>query len=624
MNEAIVSIMTDYLKDKDTDYALMINGAWGSGKTYFINNTLKAEIESVECPKNDNDKKKTYKQIFVSLYGVASIEEINERIFYAINPIFKWVEIASNKIVSALETAAWGGFFKNLVPSNNEEKDKIRSAITNYDDKVFFFDDLERIDKNKIDIQSVLGYINSLTEHKHYKVIVVANDEVLGDDYKLFKEKTIRFSYHHCPKMSDIFDSVCKKYEESNQYKKFLDEQKTFILDIISAGRCKNIRTLIFVTDVYKKIFERTQGEYDSEINQDLLLPFTLISIEAKNGHAKEELKDALQSIGSLSIMDFLPNHEQYENKQCTPKEEYEQELNIKYIRFKSDRLIRFYDELFELIYDGYVSPNNLDTVITNLRNEYKAKIETDEIKLVKQIINYNWTQIPDDEFPIIVEKVKKNVVENKYRVSDLLKIYAAFVQIEAMNIEGFTLSEDETKTFKEAIGVSMKDLSYQSFLHIQLPMWNENDMSKAKYNELRNYALEINEEHKKETDSRKKQDILDMIKNNDNEKFRSFFADFNNRSLFVEIPSKDMITAISSANAEIKQVLGLGLSTFFPENLTNPSKNSLGYLEDINAKLNDYLNKQTERKPSLVNLYRIQNYLNVVISNYKRRLNIQ
>lgn len=45
MNEAIISVIKDYLKRKDTDYALMINGAWGSGKTVFIKNALKSEIE---------------------------------------------------------------------------------------------------------------------------------------------------------------------------------------------------------------------------------------------------------------------------------------------------------------------------------------------------------------------------------------------------------------------------------------------------------------------------------------------------------------------------------------------------------------------------------------------------
>lgn len=624
--EAIISIITDYLKGKETDYALMINGAWGSGKTYFIKNTLKPNIERVECPiQKDNDKKNTYKQIFVSLYGVASIEEIKERVFYAINPFYKWLEIASNKIVSATEVIpALGSGLKNVLSCNNKEKEKIRNAITNYADKVLFFDDLERIDKTKIDIQSILGYINSLTEHNHYKIIVVTNDEVLGDDYKQFKEKTIRFSYHYFPKLSDIFDSICEKYEENNQYKIFLNKQKQFILDIISAGKCNNIRTLIFITDVYKKIFEQINGDYSNEINQDLLLPFTLISIEAKNGHIKEELKDALQSINSLSFMDFLHNHEQNENKQCTPEEEYKQELNTKYDRFKSDRSIQFYDELFELIYDGYVSPNNWESVITNLRNEYKSKIETEEIKLAKQIIN--WTQIPDADFSSVVDKVKSNVSENKYHVSDLLRIYAAFIQIEAMNIEGFTLSDDENDTFKESINVSMKDMPYQNLLHIQLPRWYENDISEAatKYNDLRQYALEINEKHKKETESSKRHSVLYMINNSENEQFRSFFADFNNKSLLVEIPSKDIITAISSANAEIKQFFLWGLSTFFPENLINPSQNDLDYLKGINSELNDFLNKQTARKPSLANLFRIQNYLNVVITKYKSILKIQ
>lgn len=623
MTDVFTAIVTDYLNEKETDYALMINGEWGSGKTFFIKNNLKKKIESVTCPVQKNkDKNVTYKQLYVSLYGVSSIEEINERIFYAINPNLRWIETTASKLLSFVEIIpSVGNTIKNAIP-NDKEREDLRNKIANYNDKVIFFDDLERIDKNKIDIQSVLGYINSLTEHNHYKVVVVANDEVLGDDYKQFKEKTIRFSYHHFPKLSDIFDSICEKYEENNQYKIFLNKQKQFILDIISAGRCNNIRTLIFITDVYKKIFERINGDYSNEINQDLLLPFTLISIEAKNGHIKEELKDALQSINSLSFMDFLHNHEQNENKQCTPEEEYKQELNTKYDRFKSDRSIQFYDELFELIYDGYVSPNNWESVITNLRNEYKSKIETEEIKLAKQIIN--WTQIPDADFSSVVDKVKSNVSENKYHVSDLLRIYAAFIQIEAMNIDGFTLSNDDSRTFKVAIDNSMKDLPYNSLLNMQLPIWDEHNTSETRYNELRQYALDINEKNKEKAKLSEKLDVLDMIRNNDVVKFKNFMSDINNRFVFVEIEPKEIIASIISANAEIKQVLLRGLMGFFPESLSNPPQNDLNYIEKLNTELKNYLSTQTIRKPSLVNLFWIQNYLDQIISLYKIRLNVQ
>lgn len=623
MNDAFISIITDYLKDKDTDYALMINGAWGCGKTYFIKNTLKASIESVECPiQKDNGKKKTYMQIFVSLYGVASVEEIKERIFYAINPTFKWLEIVSNKIVSATEAIpTLGSGFKNVLSCNNKEKEKIRNAIGNYVDKVFFFDDLERIDKNKIDIQSVLGYINSLTEHNHYKVIVVTNDEVLGDDYKQFKEKTIRFSYHHCPEMSDIFDSICERYEEN--YKKFLNKQKAFLMDIISAGNCRNIRTLIFITDVYQKIFEQVGGEYTNEINRSLLLPFTIISIEAKNGHTKEELKDVLLSINTPSFMYFLPNHKQDSNKHSTPKEEYEQEINVRYDRFKSSHPIQFYDILFDLIYDGYASPNDLESIILELKNECRAKIETEEVKLVKQIIN--WTQIPDDEFINVIDKLKSTItLDDKYSVADLLRIYASFVQIEAMNIDGFTLSNDDSRTFKVAIDNSMKDLPYNSLLNMQLPIWDEHNTSETRYNELRQYALDINEKNKEKAKLSEKLDVLDMIRNNDVVKFKNFMSDINNRFVFVEIEPKEIIASIISANAEIKQVLLRGLMGFFPESLSNPPQNDLNYIEKLNTELKNYLSTQTIRKPSLVNLFWIQNYLNQIISLYKIRLNVQ
>ena len=61
MNAAIISVMQDYLKKEKTDYALMINGSWGSGKTVFIKKTLNSEIEKIDCPKQKNNNGKNHK-----------------------------------------------------------------------------------------------------------------------------------------------------------------------------------------------------------------------------------------------------------------------------------------------------------------------------------------------------------------------------------------------------------------------------------------------------------------------------------------------------------------------------------------------------------------------------------
>ena len=76
MSKIIDEIM-DYVKSKNTDYAIMIDGKWGSGKTYFWTKELKPTIESTYF-----DQYNMYSTIYVSLYGLTSVEEINKKVFF--------------------------------------------------------------------------------------------------------------------------------------------------------------------------------------------------------------------------------------------------------------------------------------------------------------------------------------------------------------------------------------------------------------------------------------------------------------------------------------------------------------------------------------------------------------
>ena len=74
MDDLLESVL-DYVRSDYTDYAIMINGEWGSGKTYFWNNQIKRKIESLSL----NGKR--YKTIYMSLYGISNLEEISKKIF---------------------------------------------------------------------------------------------------------------------------------------------------------------------------------------------------------------------------------------------------------------------------------------------------------------------------------------------------------------------------------------------------------------------------------------------------------------------------------------------------------------------------------------------------------------
>lgn len=65
--ETILKEIMYYIDTDFYNYAVMIDGAWGSGKTYFVKHVLLKKIES-------NEKRVLY----VSLYGISNIQELGK------------------------------------------------------------------------------------------------------------------------------------------------------------------------------------------------------------------------------------------------------------------------------------------------------------------------------------------------------------------------------------------------------------------------------------------------------------------------------------------------------------------------------------------------------------------
>lgn len=72
-NQHIVSYLNDYLdKDNKNTEAVLLTGSWGTGKTHFIKDYLKEK-----------------EHLYISLYGLTSIKDIQNEIFIATHPAFK-------------------------------------------------------------------------------------------------------------------------------------------------------------------------------------------------------------------------------------------------------------------------------------------------------------------------------------------------------------------------------------------------------------------------------------------------------------------------------------------------------------------------------------------------------
>ena len=227
--EEIIEIIKTYYSDVNSQYAILLNGEWGCGKTYFVKNKILAEI-------NDS--------VYVSLYGLSNTSDISKKILYSIMnknmKINKKIK-KGGKILGAgyrSFSSAISSIFKIPLPdAKSIDATELMSNFIDVSKKLIIFDDLERVN---IPINEVLGFINDYVEHKNVKCIIVANENEIeklniDNNYELkiiscldnnieYGEKKKVNSWQSDdivtkPKIEDIKKRVNKTYNTENKYK---------------------------------------------------------------------------------------------------------------------------------------------------------------------------------------------------------------------------------------------------------------------------------------------------------------------------------------------------------------------------------------------------------------------
>ena len=80
INDTILNQVMSYI-DTDSDYAILISGEWGIGKTYFLKDKIIPEISKTRSP----NTKQLYRPIYFSLSGLNNLNNLKELMFSRIN-----------------------------------------------------------------------------------------------------------------------------------------------------------------------------------------------------------------------------------------------------------------------------------------------------------------------------------------------------------------------------------------------------------------------------------------------------------------------------------------------------------------------------------------------------------
>lgn len=451
-DDDVIKNVLAYVKDERYRQAVLIDGEWGAGKTFFVKEKLLMKM------KEELSEKRIY---YISLYGVSSSEQIMDEIYSSMveQIINKNLGEKTGQIIEKGITFTSKLITAGMKYFNVDTKDLPQlSDIKELKDAIIIFDDLERCE---LDINQTLGIINNLVEHNDVKVILVANQNEIGkinfsrglshkyqiaiDDrieldekgrqknskvrytkeqlnkrveklfsedifYKKVKEKLIGLTIYYQPNLTEVYIAVVEKYIKEKKAKDYLISNRQKIVNIFEEKRHYNIRTLIFALIAFEKfyiIIDAITFEEHKYIAHELdnVLKYTIISaIQIKSGKPpysweKNSSKSGIVYYDIKNIVEnrvygyrFVDNY----LLQCDLNKEYVEEtiLEIANIQKKADDSREFENSL-----------------------QYQ--------KL------YFWWELEDDELEEIVSQIYIELEQQKYGPRYFKDMIVTFLQME-------------------------------------------------------------------------------------------------------------------------------------------------------------------------------------------------
>ena len=449
-DEQIIELLIEYITDERYMQAVLIDGDWGSGKTYFIREKLIKELQKTVL-----EKTKQYQSIlYISLYGMENVSQIVDEInITALEHFFdkKLGDGRGEKISKSLNITskllATGMKYFNL---DQKDLPKI-SDLKKIENAIIIFDDMERC---SVDVIELLGFINNLVEHSAIKVVIVANEsemvnigkcsndskntdvtseiskskadqvqdqlEQMSNNvninyYHRIKEKVIGFTIRYQSDLSNVFEEVIQKYIKEYDLQKKLLENKELVLSVFNKANNNNIRTFIFALVSYEKIYKliseiHFEPEEYIEVQYQKTLTYTLkIAILLKSGKSISLWNDTTAETGNIYL----------------DKDGIWGDATFGY---------RFIDEYLKT---RFLDSEKVKTIIKETMEEEKKQYED---KKIQKSLSYNklqrWMYLEDKEIEPLINSTLEELNELKYTPLYFKHIIITLMQLKHANFD--------------------------------------------------------------------------------------------------------------------------------------------------------------------------------------------
>lgn len=312
--DELLNVLLNFYKSDEN--VILIDGKWGSGKTYLINEFI-----------HNFNKLPVY---YVSMLGSRNVNDINTNLYIEINKHSSINQIVPSSI-------------NPLKIKFNESTSLDFILKRNHDaNAIIIFDDFERYSSS--DYDSFLSYVSNLVLFKA-KVIVVSNLKELGGGEKLifdeFKEKIFDHIYKAELFTNNVIDI------KLHEFSKFV---KSDSLNILKSN-IRLVDKLYFLLKSINKdnVFNYLNNEIKSEIIDISTVFLSIYYNQSKLKYSQEKLIRA-----DINVSNFIKEYVNDEDSYWEIIHIYEYFINKKETIFK-DNLI----DLIVYLYLSYVYVDN-------------------------------------------------------------------------------------------------------------------------------------------------------------------------------------------------------------------------------------------------------------------------
>lgn len=268
VNKGVKQKLTQYLRSAAPNSAILLRGAWGSGKSFFWDGFKERQLSKVHK-----------KDITFSVAGLATLEELEQAMFLA-----SVKELGTDTF---RETGAVvGRALLRLVkvdPDDIKLKADVRSGKT-----VICIDDLERFGG---DFKVLFGFIVSLLDAAKLHVVLISDEERAIEElegYENYKEKIITVTAEVRPDIEAFYVDTVKGFEHKATREALVDIQD-YAVSFFRAKKLKNLRTLRSILEELRLIMEAMTWPQGQDASLGALLSAVSFHVIAVTKNASNE-----------------------------------------------------------------------------------------------------------------------------------------------------------------------------------------------------------------------------------------------------------------------------------------------------------------------------------------------